>query len=391
MDTFPPGRAAAKTLVITNDFPPRIGGIESFVADVCRLLDDEVVVLTSDHPGAQSHDATLPYPVVRRGPVLLPTSATLRTATDLVSTHHATRVVYGAMAPLALLAGRLRRTGVERQLGLTHGHEVWWATLPGSRIALRRMGQDLDHVATISDYAAARIAPALSSAARERMIRLAPPIDLDRFRPGPPRAEGDRPRCVAVSRFVTQKGLQTLLDAWVIVLAAWTGPQQPELVLVGDGALDARLRARARDLDLDLRTSAQVQDVTTTTVRFTGPLPRAEVVAQLQSADLFALPVRTRLAGLNPEGLGLGFIEAAACGLPVVVGDSGGAPETVVHGETGYVVDPLDADALADRIGELLRDEDRARRMGAAGRAHVRERYGLDQARTTLRTALALD
>lgn len=368
----------ATTLVVTNDFPPRIGGIESFVADVCRLLDDDVVVLASQSEGSPAYDGALPYPVVRRGSVLLPTPPTLRAATELLRTHRATRVVFGATAPLALLAGRLRDAGAEHQLGLTHGHEVWWATLPAARTALRRMADDLDHVATISDYAAARIAPALAPATRARLIRLAPPVDLDLFRPGPTRPEGARPRCVAVSRFVVQKGLETLLDAWEILVRSWTGPR-PELVLVGDGPLAGRLRAHVRDHALD------------DSVRFTGPLPRAEVVAQLRGGDVFALPVRTRLRGLNPEGLGLGFIEAAACGLPVVVGDSGGAPETVVDHETGFVVASLDADAWADRIAELLRDPDRARRMGAAGRVHVAGRYGFDQARSRLRTALALD
>lgn len=368
----------ATTLVITNDFPPRIGGIESFVADVCRLLDDDVVVLTSHTEGSDAHDAALPYPVVRHGAVLLPTPATLRVARDLLRTHGSTRVVYGAMAPLALLAGRLGDAGAEHQLGLTHGHEIWWATVPGARTALRRMGRDLDAVATISDYAAARIGPALAPTTRERMIRLAPPVDEDRFRPGPVRPRGARPRCVAVSRFVVQKGLETLLEAWGAVLEAWSGSQEPELVLVGDGPLATRLRTRVRE------------DALTTSVRFTGALPRAAVVAQLQDADVFALPVRTRLGGLHPEGLGLGFIEAASSGLPVVVGDSGGAPETVLHGETGYVVASLDVEALADRIHELLRNPERAREMGAAGRVHVAGRYGSGQARAALRTALAL-
>jgi phosphatidylinositol alpha-1,6-mannosyltransferase len=367
----------ATTLVVSNDFPPRIGGIESFVADVCALLDNDVVVLTSSAPGAQAHDRALPYPVFRTAGLLLPTRSSTRTAVDLLRSSGATRVVFGAAAPLSLMAGPLRSAGALRQLGLSHGHETWWASVPGARTLLRRMADELDHLATISDYAAGRIAPALSASARQRMIRLAPPVDTALFRPDSTVRE--RPRCVAVGRFVTQKGFVTLLEAWQLVVGRWPASRpRPELVLVGDGPLRRRLNTMV--------TSNGLAEV----VRFTGPLPRAEVVGQLRASDVFALPVRTRLAGLNPEGLGLGFIEAAACGLPVVVGDSGGAPETVLHGRSGYVVRSTDHREIAARLSELLTDPDRARRMGRIGREHVVARYGSDQAGCTLRQALEL-
>lgn len=365
------------TLVISNDFPPRIGGIESFVADVCELLDSDVLVLTSSAPGAVDHDRRLPYQVVRAGGLLLPTKATTRTAVSLLRSSGASRVVFGAAAPLSLMAPALREAGAYRILGLSHGHESWWATVPGARALLHRMGEGLDHLATISDYAAARIAPALSSAAQQRMIRLAPPVDLDRFVPGP--VSLSRARCLAVGRFVKQKGFSSLLGAWREVCEGWPRQERrPELVLIGDGPQRARLQALVTKHGL------------TNTVTFTGPLPRAEVLQWLQVSDVFALPVRTRLAGLNPEGLGLGFLEAAACGLPLVVGRSGGAVETVVHGESGYVVEPTDIASIAVRLTHLLRDRNRAREMGRIGRAHVRDRYGAVQAGCTLRRALAL-
>ena len=114
------------------------------------------------------------------------------------------------------------------------------------------------------------------------------------------------------------------------------------------------------------------------------------VVAQLHRADVFALPVRTRLGGLDPEGLGLAALEASACGLPVVVGRSGGAPETVRQGRTGYVVDPDDPYELATRLADLLADPDQARELGVAGRVFVADRYGADRARRVLRTSLGL-
>ena len=137
-----------------------------------------------------------------------------------------------------------------------------------------------------------------------------------------------------------------------------------ELILIGDGPDRPRLKSMISDLGL------------AGTVRMPGAIPRAEVITALQQADLFVLPVRTRLGGLNPEGLGLAALEAAACGLPVIIGDSGGAPETVRHGETGFVVDPRDPVDLAKKITTLLTDRELAVTMGAAGRSMVEEHFG---------------
>jgi phosphatidylinositol alpha-1,6-mannosyltransferase len=368
-----------RTLVITNDFPPRIGGIESFVESVCALLERDVVVYTSGPAGAAAGDADRGYPVVRDGSTLLPTPRVAARAAELMASFGARRVVFGAAAPLGLLAPGLRRAGAERIIGLTHGHEVWWATLPGSRPLLRRIADGCDHLTTVSAYTEQRIAPALSPTARSRLIRLPPPVD-PAFRPmaGPMagRAAGDRRRCIAVARFVAQKGLPTLLAAWRRVLDEWTRTERPELVLVGAGPQSRRLH----DLVARLRLGQ--------TVRFTGPLDRDRLVSQLQQADVFALPMRTRLGGLNAEGFGLAAIEAAACGLPVVVGRSGGAPETVRHGRTGFLVDPEDPVDVASRIGALLADGELAQTMGQRGRAFVTRDYGPDQARQTLMRAL---
>ncbi len=366
------------TLVLTNDFPPRIGGIESFVADLCSLLDDDVVVHTSGPPGAEATDVQRGFPVLRDGGLLLPTPATAREAVRVLRRHRAERVLFGAAAPLGLLAPVLRRAGARRIVGLTHGHEVWWARMPAARTLLRRVGDGCDHLTTISDFTTARIAPALSPQASARLLRLPPPVDLDRFVPGS-RALGP-PRCVAVGRFVVQKGFDTLLRSWRRVLDGWPSTvPRPELVLVGDGPQRTALERLVALLGLHEG------------VRFTGPQPRDAVLAELQAAQVFALPVRSRWRGLNAEGLGLAAVEAAACGLPVVVGRSGGAPETVRDGVSGNVVAPDDPAGLADAVRPLLLDRTRAQAMGAAGRAHVRDRFGSDSVRQTLRQALALD
>jgi phosphatidylinositol alpha-1,6-mannosyltransferase len=310
--------------------------------------------------------------------VLLPTSATTRRAVQILHDRGATRVLFGAAAPLGLMAGSLRRAGAERLVALSHGHEIWWATLPGSRALLRRLADDVDHLTTISDYAASRIAPALSTAAQSRMLRLAPPVDTAVFRPEAGRVRSTVPRVVSVGRLVRQKGFDALLEAWRLVLDGWREPVLPELRVIGDGPRRPHLEARITDLHL--RSS----------VTLLGARPRVEVVAELQSADAFALLMRTRLAGLNPEGLGLAALEASACGLPVVVGHSGGAPETVLAGRTGYVVDPADPHQVAARLLELLTSPVLAGSLGREGRRFVASRFGREAARLTLRAALGL-
>jgi phosphatidyl-myo-inositol dimannoside synthase len=369
------------TLIVTNDFPPRIGGIESFVAAACTFLDQDVVVLTSTAPEAQQVDRAAAYDIVRRPGPLLPIPSVRREAVRLLRTSGATRVLFGAAAPLALLAPSLRVAGAKRIVALTHGHETWWAKLPLTRQWLRRIGEDVDALSTISDFTAAQIAPALSPAARTKLFRLSPPVDLGMFRPAETRRDppGTR-RCIAVGRFVPRKGFDTLLRSWRLVLDTWTpGSPWPELVLVGDGPLRAQLERMAVRLGID------------DAVRFTGALPPAGVAAALQQADVFALPVRTRRLGLEPEGLGLAALEAAACRLPVVIGNSGGAPETVVDGRTGFVVQPRNPAAIAERLTVLLRDPDRAAAMGGAGRTYVAEHFAASAACRQLRAALRVD
>lgn len=391
--------SSTRTLIISNDFPPRIGGIESYVRELCRLLDDDVVVLTSGNgrSGAdRRHDAGLAFPVVRHGRVLLPTARVGRIAAGLLAEYGLTRVIFGAAAPLSLLAPALRVAGAKRLVALSHGHETWWARLPVTRRLLGRMAEEVDAFGVISDFTGARIAAALSPVGRARLVRLPPPVDTDRFRPpashptdthpteahpaeAHPAAAADPPRCIAVGRFVRQKGFDTLLSAWRQVLDGPAAALRPELVLVGDGPQRARLQAQTEALALG------------DSVRFTGVLRHEQVARQLQTAQVFALPVRTRWAGLNPEGLGLGFCEAAAVGLPVVVGRSGGAPETVRDGHSGFVVDAGDSAALAARLSLLFVDRDLARRMGAAGRIHAIDQFSALRLGEEIRSLLELD
>jgi phosphatidyl-myo-inositol dimannoside synthase len=359
--------SAGRTLVVTNDFPPRQGGIQTFVAALlARRPPESLVVMASDHPGSAGHDAALPYPVVRRPTgMLLPTPSAARAAADLARRHGCDTAFYGAAAPLGLLAPAVRSAGVRHQVGATHGHETGWVALPGARGMLRRIAAGLDVVTYISEYTRDRLAPALAS--RTRLARLSPGVDVDVFTPAADGASvrrahgiGDAPLVVCVSRLVPRKGQDVLVAAWPRVVARHP---RARLLLVGGGPLEPALRRAVAARGLE------------GSVVLTGPVPPDRLPAHYAAGDVFAMPCRTRRAGLDVEGLGMVFLEAAACGRPVVAGTSGGAPEAVLDGRSGHVVDPRSQQAVADAISSLLDDPAAARAMGEAGRRWVEEEW----------------
>jgi phosphatidylinositol alpha-1,6-mannosyltransferase len=356
-----------RTLVVTNDFPPRQGGIQTFVAALlARRPPESLVVLASDHSGSAGYDAGLPYPVVRRPTgMLLPTRATARAAADLARAHGCDTAFFGAAAPLGLLAPALREAGVRRLVGATHGHETGWVALPGARQLLRRIAGGLDVLTYISEYTRSRLEPALGG--RARLAQLSPGVDVDAFTPAADGSAvrrryglGDAPVVVCVSRLVARKGQDVLVAGWPRVLARHPDAR---LLLVGGGPAEASLRRAVAGEGLG------------GSVVLTGAVSAPELPAHYAAGDVFAMPCRTRRGGLDVEGLGMVYLEAAACGLPVVAGTSGGAPEAVRDGVTGHVVDPRSPEAVAATISRLLDDPARAREMGAAGRAWVEQRW----------------
>jgi phosphatidylinositol alpha-1,6-mannosyltransferase len=258
-----------------------------------------------------------------------------------------------------LLAPTLRDAGARRIVASTHGHEVGWAKLPVARQLLRRIGGSVDVVTYLGEYTHRRVAPAFGPGVR--MERLAPGVDIDVFRPDvePMRTAlglAGRPVVVCVSRLVARKGQDTLIRALPSIQRR---VPDAALLLVGGGPYERRLRSLARDTGVE-------RDVV-----FTGSVPWRQLPAYYATGDVFAMPCRTRYGGMDVEGLGVVFLEAAATGLPVVAGDSGGAPDAVRAGETGLVVDGRSVSAVATSVGDLLVDPTRAKAMGAAGREWV--------------------
>ncbi|MCQ9182040.1 glycosyltransferase family 4 protein [Streptomyces sp. IBSBF 2953] len=378
-----------KTLIVTNDFPPRPGGIQAFLHNMALRLDpDRVVVYASTWKRSRegvattaAFDAEQPFTVVRDSTtMLLPTPAATRRATALLREHGCASVWFGAAAPLGLMAPALRRAGAQRLVATTHGHEAGWAQLPAARQLLGRIGESTDTITYLGEYTRSRIATTLSAEAAARMVQLPPGVDEKTFHPGSGGDEvrarlglTDRPVVVCVSRLVPRKGQDTLILAMPRILAA-----EPDAVLliVGGGPYEKELRRLARESGV------------AASVRFTGAVPWAELPAHYGAGDVFAMPCRTRRGGLDVEGLGIVYLEASATGLPVVSGDSGGAPDAVLDGETGWVVRGGSPTAAAERIVALLGDAGLRRRMGERGRRWVEEKWRWDLLAERLKTLL---
>ncbi|WP_328357613.1 glycosyltransferase family 4 protein [Mycobacterium sp. NBC_00419] len=356
-----------RVLLVTNDFPPRPGGIQSyleqFVGRLAATGEHQLTVYAPRWKGCEDYDAAAGYRVVRHpGTLMLPEPAVDRRMRALIAEHDIETVWFGAAAPLALLANRARRAGASWVVASTHGHEVGWSMLPGARSALRRIGDTTDVVTFVSDYTRGRFASAFGP--KVNLQHLPSGVDTDRFRPDPAAREelraryrlGGRPTVVCVSRLVPRKGQDMLIRALPEIRRRVEGAA---LVIVGGGPHADQLRRLARDGGVGEH------------VVFTGGVPSAELPAHYAMADVFAMPCRTRGYGLDVEGLGIVFLEASATGVPVVAGRSGGAPETVRDGETGRVVDGRSLAEIVDAVSAVLADPALAARMGEAGRRWV--------------------
>ncbi|MCX6436466.1 MAG: glycosyltransferase family 4 protein [Actinobacteria bacterium] len=363
-------------LCITNDFGPRAGGIETFIIGLVeRMPKHSVIVYTSSQEGSQSFDQAwrenYGVEVIRdRSKILLPSPRVGRAVRKIAREREVRKAFFGAAAPLALLSQGLRRAGVTRIVALTHGHEVWWAKLWPFSFAMHRIGSGTDHLTYLGSYTKSQIEGALPQRARESMVKIAPGIDTDHFAPQPNaaalRAElglTQKKVIVSVGRLVHRKGQDTLIEAMPEILA-----QVPDahLLFIGEGPYKDYLVKRAAALHI------------THAITFIGRIHYAELPRYICVGDIFAMPSRSRLAGLEVEGLGIVYLEASACGLAVIGGKSGGAPDAVLEGETGYAVDGTSPHDVAVVAIKLLKDPALATSMGARGRAWVMDEWRWD-------------
>jgi phosphatidyl-myo-inositol dimannoside synthase len=361
----------SRVLLVSNDFPPRRGGIQSYLQELVGHLvaagAHTLTVYAPNWKGAAEFDREAAYEVVRHpGSLMLPVPSVAGRMRQLIDSHHVDTVWFGAAAPLALMAPLARDAGAGRVVASTHGHEVGWSMLPVARTALRRIGTGTDVVTYVSSYTRGRFASAFGPSAA--LEHVPPGVDTDRFAPDEvARAElraryrlGKRPVVVCVSRLVPRKGQDMLIRAMPSIRQRVPGAA---LVIVGGGPYRTSLCRLAQRFGVAEH------------VVFTDDVPADELPAHHALADVFAMPCRTRGGGMDVEGFGIVYLEASATGVPVVAGRSGGAPETVRDGETGVVVDGWDVGAIGASVADLLADPGRAARMGEAGRRWVLDNW----------------
>jgi phosphatidylinositol alpha-1,6-mannosyltransferase len=341
------------SLLVTNDFPPKVGGIQSYLYELWRRLPpSETTVLTTPYPGAQQWDAQQPFRVERATQkVLLPTRALARHVDALAREIRADVVFVDPMLPLGLIGPWLRAAPY---VVVTHGAEI---TVPARVPVLQQLGRRvLRGAAGIVAAGGYPAAQAMRIAKCDlRGVVIPPGVDVERFRPTDGRENG-RPFVLGVSRLVPRKGFDVVIDA--------VRDLDVDLAIAGAGRDRARLERRAGNSG---------------NVRFLGRVPDPELPALYASADVFAMCCRERWLGLEAEGFGIVFLEAAACGVPAVAGRSGGAHEAVVDGETGFVVEPRDTAAVRAAIRRLAADAGLRAQMGAAARRRACEAFAYDR------------
>ncbi len=364
-----------KILCITNDFGPRAGGIETFVIGLIeRLPQSRVIVYTSAQDNSELYDRKwledYGVEVVRdKSKILLPTPGVAYCVKDLVREKNISTVFFGAAAPLGLLSRGLRKVGVKHIVALTHGHEVWWSKVWPFTIAMKFISRHVNHLTYLGEYTRSAITGSITDQAAASMVKIAPGIDTDHFSPQDAselrRELGltDKKVIVSVGRLVHRKGQDVLIEAMPTIIK-----EVPEahILMIGEGPYRSYLETRVKTLGLQER------------VTFIGRIQYADLPRYICVGEIFVMPSRSRFAGLEVEGLGIVYLEASACGLPVIAGNSGGAPDAVLAGKTGLVVEGTSMKAVASAVVGLLLDPKRSQAMGLAGREWIVQEWRWD-------------
>lgn len=385
-----PDASNVRILLVTNDFGPRAGGIETFVIGLLeRMPRGSTLVYTSQQSETRDYDTAWlernGTKVMRdRSSILLPTPRVIGNILRVIASEKITHIWFGAAAPLALMMPVLKRKNPSlRSLALTHGHEVWWAKIPPFSILMRIIGSSLDGIGYLAEYTRHEISKALRIRDRAKLVQIAPGIDIEHFKPVEDKSILQELReslhlehkriIISVGRLVHRKGQDHLIEALPHLKGEF-----PDLhiILVGTGPYESYLRDLVEKKDLG------------DSVTFVGRLQLEELPRYLSLAEFFVMPSRDRLAGLEVEGLGIVYLEASSCELAVVVGRSGGAPDALIDGETGLLVNGNDLESIIGACRELLSDPVRSRAMGVKGREWVTSRWTWDRWAGEFRAAL---
>ena len=355
-------------LFVTNDFGPRAGGIETFIIGLIqRRPFGQTIVYTSFQENSAQFDAdwlaNYGVRVIRdRSKILLPTPRVALHLRGIIKKEGITTAAFGAAAPLGLLSASMKRAGVVRTVALTHGHEVWWAKVFPFNLLLRRIGSTVDVLTYLGEFTRKAISKALSARAQSAMVKIAPGIDVEHFIPTDASrlreslGFTDKKVIVSVGRLVHRKGQDHLIEAMPEILK---NVPRAHLLLVGEGPYREHLQNLVHQLKLE------------SSVTFIGRIQYQDLPMYICVGDIFAMPSRSRLMGLEVEGLGIVYLEASSCGLPVLAGDSGGAPDAVIQNETGLVVSGTDNKQIASAAVALLTNLEASQKMGTVGRQWI--------------------
>ena len=355
-------------LFVTNDFGPRAGGIETFIIGLIqRRPFGQTIVYTSFQENSAQFDAdwlaNYGVRVIRdRSKILLPTPRVALHLRRIIKKEGITTAAFGAAAPLGLLSASMKRAGVVRTVALTHGHEVWWAKVFPFNLLLRRIGSTVDVLTYLGEFTRKAISKVLTIKAQSAMVKIAPGIDVEHFIPtdASPLRESlgltDKKVIVSVGRLVHRKGQDRLIEAMSEILKK---VPRAHLLLVGEGPYREYLQKLVHQHKLE------------SSVTFIGRIQYQDLPMYICVGDIFAMPSRSLLMGLEVEGLGIVYLEASSCGLPVLAGDSGGAPDAVIQNETGLVVSGTNNEEIASASVALLTNLEASQKMGVAGRQWI--------------------
>ena len=359
---------SSPVLFVTNDFGPRAGGIETFIIGLIeRRPVGQTIVYTSAQANSEQYDADwlaqYGVRVIRdRSKILLPTPRVAFHLKKIIRKEGITTAAFGSAAPLGLLSAGMKRAGVVRTVALTHGHEVWWAKVFPFNLLLRRIGSTVDVLTYLGEFTRSAISKGLTAKAQASMVKIAPGIDVEHFIPTDATVLrnslglSDKKVIVSVGRLVHRKGQDYLIEAMPEILKSIP---QAHLLLVGEGPYREHLQTLVKKHNLEA------------SVTFIGRIQYKDLPTYICVGDIFAMPSRSRLMGLEVEGLGIVYLEASSCGLPVLAGDSGGAPDALVQNETGVVVNGTDDQQIAAAAIKLLTNIELSKKMGLAGRQWI--------------------
>lgn len=361
------------TLFVTNDFGPRAGGIETFVIGLIqRRPFGSTIVYTSAQEATHDYDQQwlkeYGVQVIRdRAKILLPTPRVAKNLRKIIQAEKITVVAFGAAAPLGLLSPWLKRCGIERIVALTHGHEVWWSKVFPFTQLMRVIGSSVDTLTYLGSFTKNAISKPLTPVAASAMVKIAPGIDYEHFSPRDVSelrqnlGLQDKRVIVSVGRLVHRKGQDHLVSSLSMILRE---VPNAHLLIIGQGPYLQKLQKIVTKKELSEH------------VTFIGRIFYEQLPDYICVGDVFAMPSRSRFFGLEVEGLGIVYLEASACGLPVIAGASGGAPDAVIDNVTGVVVDGTDDLQISKAAIRLLRNPDESKKMGASGRQWITDQWG---------------